>query len=226
MWYKIKRILVGTQQVRPEKIPTSWLLWYRPLQSDLKDISGNGKNGTWQWWTWWFSTVGWKTGARVTESSYLRQYYISTQITTIPWVKTLLGWWYFDYLKTGTYNFECLMWWATSSSNDAYLWMREWCLIGSTTNMSYVRDDDTVRSTGTRYCLAYTQSLTEWKIYLNWNLIKTVSWTYSSNTISSNLLLWAAKYDGQWMSWYIRHCAIYNRSLTDAEVLQFYNNTK
>lgn len=42
MWYKVKRILVGTQQVRPSGwTPWSNTLAYRPLTNDLIDVIGN-----------------------------------------------------------------------------------------------------------------------------------------------------------------------------------------
>ena len=69
MWYKVNKIRVGTKIVRPETIPLNWLLWYRPLQSDLKDASWNGKDWSWYSWTGNFVTVGWKTGAMVTRNS-------------------------------------------------------------------------------------------------------------------------------------------------------------
>jgi hypothetical protein len=232
---EVKEVYVGTEKVRPTfPIPTSWLLWYRPLQSDLKDASWNWKDWSWYSWTGGFSAIWGKTGARVTTKT------VSWRTVTAQHIVTSLQY-------DGSNISMC--WWiyyATQVSD----WLRPWIINNSHSASSdfygiWQRVFDSFRTyllkNGTTYLLwnrintwwwnfvCVIISWTTLKYYLNWTLTTTStvsSWTTNSN----NWRLWCWHYDSSawfwWTDWYVRHCAVYNRALTDAEVLQIYNNTK
>ena len=91
-----------------------------------------------------------------------------------------------------------------------------------------LRITDSMPSTNTRYFICVTSNWTTIKAYLNWILVNTGTASWTPNWWIWKL--WCAMVnswysDNSWTEWYVRHCAVYNRALTDAEVLQFYNNT-
>ena len=221
MWYKVKKIYVGTQQVRPEKIPLNWLLWYWKLQSDLTDYSGNGNNGSWNGNTWTFETVWWYTWARLTEnSSWKTTVCIDTPVKVSTQDITLCWWIRFSSLL----NWEYLMWDTQSNlwkRYDNYIYL-QWFNGSSWLNFLL---DNNAPSTWVWYFRCVSVTNNQATFYLNNNKIKTtqLSWTrgtWHTFQIGSNGVSW------EWTNWWVRHCAIYNRWLTDAEALQFYNNTK
>lgn len=238
MWYKIKKIYVGTQQVRPKEIiPTSWLLWYRPLQSDLKDASGNWKDWSWYSGTGSFETVWGYTWARVTEnSSRLTTQHIKLESITYNAEPISLCWWIrFNYLARGYWVKD----WDWLITNIGSSWYFIWVKSPESESSSYVRwwdaggfsnnNSNATVTTWNWYCIVATMSNSQIKIYMNWQLKVTSSIWINPWTSASYWKIGAAQIDWssfQWTDWYVRHCAVYNRALTDAEVLQIYNNTK
>ena len=213
-------------------IPTSWLLWYRPLQSDLKDASWNGKDWNWYSGTGSFWAVGWKTGAVITSTN--STYPKSTQhvVTTLTYWNspmTLMGWIYVSSYLTSTG-----WWWLICNSKNGSVWF-QWILIRATIlnnvwQSSWRYQTNTI-NTGQRYFLAATMNSNTLKVYVNWSLVGTQSWTFWWSPIWV-FRLWTWMYQSEisgWQGdaqWYIRHCAVYNRVLTSDEILEFYNNTK
>ena len=245
MWYKVKKIYVWTTKVRPAiPIPTSWLLWYRPLQTNLNDASGNGNNGSWYSGTGSFWTVGWKNGAVVTrllDSTWNA----STQhiVTSLQynWPTITMIWWI--YLNSITLTWWWRPWLMNNSQTwNSYftIWNRQWdnwyiytqLPTSSTSHNQLLLESHAVASAWELWCL--TVSWSQIKFYRNWTLINTTSSSTTSSANGSYWRLWCGqKADTQvptspwwWTDWYIRHCAVYNRALTDNEVLQFYNLTQ
>ena len=233
MWYKVNKIYVWDKQVRPKTIPTNWLLWYRPLQGDLLDASWNWKNGSWYSGTGTFWTASWKTGALIT-GSMSGSFPKSTQhiVTTLTyWNNPMtLIWW----IYVSSYVSSINWWWLICNSKNWSVWF-QWILIRSTIlsnvwQSSWIYQTNTI-NTGQRYFLAATMTSNTLKVYINWSLVWTQNWTFWWSPIWV-FRLWTWMYQSeiswwQWdAQWYVRHCAVYNRALTDAEVLEFYNNTK
>jgi len=224
MWYKVNKIYVGTQQVRPATIPLNWLLAYRPFENNANDISWNWYNGTVTWCSFW--EISWKKGVRLATSlSEPSTNYITTQLNnhTIPQTVTirvyqLWVWndWTYVMDNADTDNGESFRLRFNSSHN-----LQSWWYWIAFTGWSY-------KNTWTMI----TAVITSWtlKLYINWVLSNTFTWT--NMTSHASRFVFGTWYSRQWsfnqrcFPWWIRHAAVYSRALTDSEVLQFYNNTK
>ena len=208
-------------------VPTSWLLWYRPLQSDLKDLSWNGNNGT-RYWTWAFDTVLGKTWARVTTTGTNRitashietpLIYWSIPITFCFWADIYTQWGRSWIISNANYSDDltdfCLRTYRT-----------DYILVASLWNWNNNQISTYSLNTWVFYAITIDSSWA-WKLYKNWTLSN--SWTWANTATNSwYWWIWARNSWGWWGRWIdglMRHCAIYNRALTDAEILEFYNQT-
>lgn len=213
-----------------EYIPESWLLGYRPLQSDLKDYSWNWKDGSWYSGTGSFWTVGGKVWAVVTKNSsnYTTQHIITTLNYAWPTV-TLCGRVYYNSMNSDFWN--AIMTNTTSSTSYISLSPRpaqsnRWTVWGNgnllTTNTS--------ASAWTWYFACWVLTSSWKKVYLNWSLIGSDSTGFTTWQWNTRRLgCWQMGGSGIATSWgvngYIRHCAVYNRELTADEILKYYNLT-
>ena len=234
MWYKIKRIYQCTNLVRPPfPVPKSWLLWYRPLQTDLKDVSNNWNNWSWYSGTGSFGTVWWYTWAKVTRSTsnwFSTQHIITPVNRSNPTIS--ICWWIcYTQMSDTLWTWRWLFWnWWSGSSQQIMLWLRsadnkypyfQW-------NWTNYKLSSSTPSTNTWYFRVITRNGSTLKFYLNGTLANTLSISSSDiwNWVFKFGCTWYDSWWNWWTEWYVRHCAIYNKVLTDAEVLQFYNNTK
>ena len=213
-------------------LPTSWLLWYRPLQSDLKDASGNGKDGSWLSWTWTISTAAGKTWARVTMNSSYR----STQhvVTTLTYNNTPISlcWW----ICYNSFSTSSSIWTWLMSNVDS--WWQSWITIWTRPFDNYypqacipglARITASVPSTNTWYFRWASREWNTIKTYLNWSLTNTVTDTNSLSWWVWKLWCWMIdswQSLNNWTDWWVRHCAVYNRILSADEFMDFYNQTK
>ena len=209
-------------------VPTNWLLWYRPLQSDLKDASWNWKDWSWYSGTGTFWTVGWKTGALCTKNTNTD----STQhiVTTLnySWPTLTICWWvYINSLNTSQWNWIL----TNSSSSSSYISLsprpaqsNKWTVWGNGNLLTV----NSAPSTWTRYFVVWVLTSSWKKIYVNGSLVGSDSTGFTTGQwsiwrlwcwqISASNLYW-------WLDWYVRHCAVYNRVLTTTEISAFYTNT-
>jgi hypothetical protein len=211
---------------------SGWLLWYRPLQSDLKDLSWNGNNGSWYSWTGSFWTVWGKTWAIVNRWSddYSTQHIVTT--LNYAWPTLTICWWVY-------YN-------SLSYNN----WYWHWVMTNSTSTSSYISLSDRPAQSsrwtvwGNGNLLTATTSATTWawhfvawvltsswkKIYLNWTQIASDSTGFTTGQWSIwRLWCWQTPdTSGKfwWTNWYVRHCAIWDKELTLGQISDFYNYTK
>lgn len=211
-------------------IPESWLLGYRPLQSDLLDASWNWKDGSWYSWTWSFSANAGKTGARVTWQPHLTTQHVITSLTYESSPVTACGRICYNTAPTASISWT----WLMSSSN----WGWKWQTIGTrqasgqqpyaTIWGNNLQISATVPTINTWYFWAATNDGTNTKAYLNWSLTNTgTAWTVTAWWVWK---LWCAMIDAwgtrnNWTDWWVRHCAIYNRALSADEIMQFYTLT-
>ena len=238
MWYKVKKIRVGTKIVRPETIPLNWLLWYRPLQSDLKDASWNWKDWSWYSGTGSFETVWWKTWARMTVSN--TTYSLSSQhiITSLTYCQRPISICYWIYPYTANDNYPMIWNWDTSTSSIILTVASNPRRIVSYLNWNsfgrYKANDYTLTLNAWN-CIWFSSDANWTQWYISWQPVASslYDWTYPTTLVSSwlNVKIGSWQYSGywskyHWVNWIMREVAIYNRVLTDAEVLQFYNNTK
>lgn len=229
---EVSAVYVWTTKVRPTiPVPTNWLLWYRPLQSDLLDYSGNGNNGSWYSWTGTFSTNASKTGARVTyNSSYTSTQHIVTPITYSGSPITMCWWICFnakntsrwEWLMTNQPTAESEQWWT--------LWLRPYDNNYPYVNAHWkatIRINNSTVSLNTWYFWCVTWNWNTVTTYFNWT--QTNTWSVSSITNWYYWRLWCASTSTNlwisWTDWWVRHCAVYNRVLSASEVTQYYNNT-
>jgi hypothetical protein len=236
MWYKVNKIRVGTKQVRPETIPTSWLLWYRPLQSDLKDASWNWKDWSWYSGTGSFGTqwnYKWAYVTRASSSPWKSTQHIVTPVVRSSLPISICVWICYTQMSDSYWLWRGSF---TSQNPNAQYFITQWLRSADNKNPYAVVNNvgyklsSSAPTANTWYFIVITYDWSSLKYYLNGSLTNTLS-SSANNIWDWAFRFWCAWYDGNehaywWTTWYIRHCAIYNRVLTDAEVLQFYNNTK
>lgn len=207
-------------------LPTTWLLAYWPLQTDLKDASPNGKNGSWGSGTGTFWTVWGRTWARVTESSYYRTQWINTTLTygTLP--ISFGGWFRLDSRQWLDFyiwiiNSSWKMWLGFNTGGTWVLQYRIW-------ENSTQQSTSTTLSTQTWYCVFVTVTSTTVNIYVNWSNVYTATWTYSNTSWNRTLGSMYKDEGGKywWTNAYLNNFAVYNRALTAAEVKSYYDYTK
>ena len=213
-------------------VPTNWLLWYRPLQSDLKDASWNWKDWSWYSGTGSFWTVGSKKWAICTLNN-VGSDSISTQhiITSLnySWPTLTICWWeYINTLNSASWNWIL----TNSSSATSYISLsprptqsNKWTVWWNWNLLTV----NSAPSTWTWYFVVWVLTSSWKKIYVNWNLAGSDStwfttWQWSIwrlwcwQIIQNSTYYW-------WLNWYVRHCAVYNRELTATEISAFYTNT-
>jgi len=240
---EIKRVTIRPngveKQVYPATIPQDWLLWYRPLQEDLKDISWNGNDASWFSWTGSFSATANKTGARVTRSWDDSTQHIVTPVST-TWIDKTLFWWicfnaiwsYWTWLITNNGNY--------SSNYDDTIWLRPYDNYNIYARFHW--NDNWLKGTGVVkvwntptawvwyfWCMTCKSDGTL-KFYINWNLETNTTTTFSSTSYDTTIYrLWCVFKTAtgrHWTDWWVRHCGVYNRAISDAEVLRIYNITQ
>jgi hypothetical protein len=236
-WYKIKRILVGTQQV----YPATWNPWantlaYYPLNSTttVNDLSWNSRNLTNNWVT--FGTYWWVDCAYFSNSNSKKLYW------NLP-----LSW---------TQNFTFNIW--INRQWDSYTWLsgsqiinlwdpwtnsaQFWIAIrdnGSSTNKnkyiawSWWTDifSSTTNTTNTWNMVTVTHQAWTVKMYVNATLL--INDTISFNVANTNFTVWSFQspindylLDYQsfywYMSWLICESSIWNLDY----ITKYYNATK
>ena len=250
MWYKLKRILiypdgVTEKQVYPKTIPQDWLLWYRPLQSDLKDASWNQKDWSWYSWTWNFSTTWGYIWARVTKDSnpWDTTQHIITTLNYTGYEKSMF-WWICFNSKGSTWSglmtdsaattdgkdYFSIIWLRPADSNNIYVtcnWDISWT--NKLWSQQKVWNSPTIW-TWYFWCATFASDGTT-KFYVNWTLSSTVtSSIWSSPSTPAVFRIWCSEYRSTnkfWgTDWWIRHCWVYNRVINDSEVLSIYNLTQ
>lgn len=228
MWYKVNKIRVGTQQVRP----SWWKPWantvaYYPLTSTttVNDMSGNGKNLTNYGATFW--TYQWVDCANI----YLNSKYIKGNVDTFPtWAnpRTWNFWCYNSNASAQQYEEAYFFNWTEKTANYMVLfWI--W-----TDNKEFVSQRWTwsswnltpLRQQWFNACLVYTW--TKFVYYRNWAYVW--EWTYTINTQWTEFRIgwprtsgdaWWDRFSG-YMSWFI----LENKWWTEQEAVDYYNTTK
>ena len=220
-----------------EYIPTSWLLGYRPLQSDLKDYSWNGNDWSWYSGTGSFGTIWGKTWAVVTKISHVGydDHDTTTQhiVTTLnySWPTVTICWWvYYNSMNSWLWNGIL----TNTSSNTNFISLsprpaqsNKWTVWGANNLLT----TNTSASAWTWYFVCWVLTSSWKKVYLNWSLIGSdntwfTTWQWSIWRLGCwQINSWTNMATAWWTDGYIRHCAVYNRELTADEILKYYNLT-
>jgi hypothetical protein len=211
-------------------IPTNWLLAYRPLETDNKDLSGNNYDVTITGCS--FGTIGDKSWIRVS-SSYTQSPtdYIATpniwNLTTFSF-----AWWLYktnsdtSWSKDWTSFFEN----ATADTANAIRLRCKYKITRSVVNWSSNTDAQgytLAQNTWVHYCI--TSDWTTAKVYVNWQYFN--SFSAGTNNSDSSWVFYIgygiAYYssDKRCRPWWVRHFAFYNRVLTDQEASDIYTAT-
>lgn len=210
------------------KIPRHWLIWYRPLQSDLLDISWNWNDWTWQNWSWTFNTAWSYKWARITitnNSWYsFANNYIKTNIikNTYP-----LSFWCRVY-RYSEWDNRCIMWnWSNWWSS--HYWIDWWNSEIQPFYWSYYFRSSQAMDLNTRFCLLITIKNWETKLYVNWQLKDTTAYWWNASWWTYRTI-WSWSYASfqskiTWMDWLIKDAVLYNRILDENEALKYYNWT-
>lgn len=208
----IKKVYLGSTQVRPSSTLPNWLIAYYPLQSDANDHKADlGATGTTYNASWIgtavYDTVWGKKGAKFNGTDYINTwvtcwtypltiacfYYNITQSSykTVMWAPLAWNWapdvWI---CYRSSYNY---IWYWTSSTWET---SKQW----TTWRFSAIRIDS------------------NWSVKMNVDNTQTTA-TTNSFTINEPYYIWAwlwNKYNGC-----IRYVWIWNRSLSDDELAEY-----
>ena len=225
MWYKIKRILVGTNQVRP----SWWTPWantiaYYPLTENLNDYSGH-------WYNWSFSswTITYQNGYATLNSA-------SITFNGSNWYKyndnlTICYWW----RRKSTWNIWISIWWWNwpspydkgwwlqiySYSSSWWIWAEHVNYTSGSTPSNYSTGIASFDTTNRHlWVVTYNNSTQKMTLYINLQQVKQVSagsWT--------RLPYWAIVWQG-WSNWDMSNIIFENKARTAQEISEYYNQTK
>lgn len=231
-WYKIQKIYVGTNQVRPKAWkPWSETIAYYPLTSEttVNDMSGNNRNLTNKWGT--FGTYEWVSCVYVGGSS--RYLYINDS-----WMPTwnsarTFAFWHYNLNSSPTRNAEPFIVQWTLSTNKI-LMLYTWDSGSSSTNSYYNQITQYwtwatfwTSPRGEWVCNVVTYDWAKFTWYVNWT--STGTWTYTIATNGTRLSIWCAV---QWTSvwnafnWYMSKVVLSSGVRTAQEISDYYNSTK
>lgn len=214
MWYKIKRILVGTQQVRPYRYnPTRSTLAYFPFNDDQLDKTGNCTLwATWTKQTIWYRFTSGSSSLWITiPSNKQRSRFYSCRTKCI----NILGWYYAS-IST--------MMLCYSTTRFFYKYTED----QHTKQFGYWRDSSNIVWSNTQtidltnwFHLAYwCDSSNNYKWWINWTLVW--SWTATWQRYFSSV---------DWFQWTnatidYSDFILENRLWSATEVTNYYNSTK
>lgn len=223
-WYKIKRILVGTQQVRPsEWKPWANTLWYWTLNWNANDLSGNGNNWTVNW------TITYDTVGTMQVANFWGSWYV-----TIPGLWTL------------TWSLTVNLWMKSSQASQKEVPIV--ALVAQTDNKNLSFAVDYGNATIFRWNGSTVQSCQSNTVVNNWywhNIVTTVNWStqtvyvdwvYKWTLTCSYDIISYSNYSSFWVNgrrpssvkynWLLSNIIIENKARTAQEIQDYYNQTK
>lgn len=215
----VKKVYLWNTQVRPSsKIPTSWLIAYYPMNSDRNDhkadlwVTGTTYNCN-MLNTFSNSFVSWKVWNCLYKES--TGWVLNTWIAPSN-VFSIMFW-----LVMSWDNWWSVYWWTKTTDNGN----------GRTFQFDHYRPCVKVKASlyyadnnieaNKWYHIAFTQNSSSASFYVNWVW---KNFTVDSNAWVANIQI-AWSYNNAWPTCKIDEVCIYNRALTDQEVLDYYNST-
>lgn len=202
-------------------IPTNWLLWYYPFETDGNDYSGNWNDATVTWCS--FGTIWSKAWVRLqTAYDSIPSNYIVSPINYNQTPVTAICWAY----GTNLNDWQTIM---ANTKQDAHPDSANNLRIRSSNTDFLVTvygqtSNQTTITANTRMMLAITVSGTDWIIYKDWQQIMTFT-TGTDNTSTWPRAWWHGERWGNWFHprvWWIRQSALYNRCLSAQEIEAYY----
>lgn len=194
--------------------PEWWKPWantiaYYPLKENLNDYSGNNNHFSIASWTVSYSN-NMATLTRVTANSILASY---------SWDFTILAYtqlanaetWYFPICASNYYP-NMKFWLMNNQSECAYSYSWWWHSATVSYTQSWI------------HLLVWVKNSSEFTIYIDGSVVKTLSWPFNSTQSNSISLLWQ---DAVW-TWTCTYwnLIIENKARTAEEISAYYNQTK
>jgi len=203
MWYKVNKIRVGTQQVRPVWTPWSNTLAYFPFKDDQLDkVWSSSISITWTKQTLWYNfSSSWEI-----------------LVQTPPSTCSFASWWVkYNSAQTTVAQF----WWT-------YIWWIKYNFTHSTANynkrfeiwlwgQSYNVSSEQNTTTWQRYHIAMWYDWTYAYWYINWQQVWKLSSWHSENW---TIRLW------YWINMDVSEYILESQARTAQEVTDYYNQTK
>jgi len=251
MWYKINKIYVWTNLVRPKWKPTSSTIAYYELNWNWNDTKNNywvttytttNYNSTWYVWAWnptYTTTRNWKKCAYFDGTRLLQLPSLpipSNTITLSIWIKLNQN------INSVTYFFQLREDESSTNRNStafffATLNWRIYPLWISTTQSTWqtwqaAHETNWITGTlGSWYNLVATFNAGTLKFYVNWSLVDTgTSDIYLRNNFSTPSYIWWKRNrlypELVYNNCYIQDIIYENKVWTAQEVLDYYNLTK
>lgn len=216
MWYKVKKIYIGTNLVYPIS-PKA----YYPLVSNANDASWKWNNASWVW-TASYTTVWGKASAHFTRNNN----YINTGLTPWSWPITIACQLYYTTPSWSWEIYTTAVWspLAWNGSSSSHIWF---CFLWKTGTY------DTYYRWAWHYneavATAPTLSHNTWhfvaiRIDSSWNIklttdSSTTTWTTAAWNITDTIYIWAWIWNR--FSGNVRDVAIWDRSISDEELQRF-----
>ena len=233
-WYKIKRILTWVNWEEKQIYPAGWkpnantVAWWK-LEWDFKDYSWNNRDLTNSWVTF---TLWWPSQVAVFTNSSTYAYYENNSLFNISYPYTFNTWVKASSIGSYEYVFMWVQNWTDVSTHDKEVWFKNYNYVYSyvwSWSVSKIVSSTTV-STNTWYNVIYTYDWSNQKLYINWNLVWTLS-TSSSHTWYSSARLTLSKNASTSsnvypFSWNLSHVIVENKAWSWDDALLYYNLTK
>jgi len=231
MGYKIKRILVGTQQVRPYRYnPWANTIAYYPFDTNFNDYMGN-YNLTAKAGSPSITTLNWVKCCYFNGSSDI--WNDSLHMSTIWTTFTVCAWVYVLWDEMAVMN---NIYWAWSSYSVNWVWLFFytnwlWWRWQSWYNSTMTLVENQISYSKNRWYFVCT-TYTNWtyKMYVNW--VQTVTQSATPWFSSSSLfrIWWSNFNDNRWeryfSNWYVSREIIENKVWTADEIDLYYRTTK
>jgi len=234
MWYKVKKIRVGTQQVRPTGwTPGSNTIAYYPLTSEttVNDISGNNRNLTNNWVTFW--TYGWISCASFPNANEKRLSWTLPLTWNKIFTVNVYIWRVWNSIYYSTVSSQIFVLWNIGSS-----W---WCFGTSINNstaptpnvyINYTWWSDKLSSytntMGQRELITVVNDTSTIKMYRNWTLINNNSISFSVNSTNFTIGSFPTPTSRNYQNfyWYMSEFIVENKAWTSTEISNYFNQTK
>ena len=223
MWYKVKKIYVGNNLVRPVWKPNANTLAYYQFNWNLNDSSWNSRNLSMTTWTFSYSTLAsWAKYVQTNKNAYSTElslpfsqsaYTISFRLSYANWITNTTGCIVID-LHDGTKILRPVLYWKSISLTNFRV-MDTW--------LSYI---PSVSNSWHQYTVTLDWSNT--KLYVDWVLQWTASlpWMTASTTyfrLNNAHGVSGTQYTSEDK---LSELIFENKQWTATEVLNYYNQTK
>ena len=225
MWYKVNKIYVGTQQVRPAGwTPGSNTIAYYPLTSSstIQDKSWNDRNlintGSVVFWTY-----QWVNCAYFNWTSNSQLYNTSISFSAYP-TQTVLVWMYISWTSTSVYQ-TIYHTWTTAKTGKLGSWFKYWTWICIWSWYWWYESIKSWNINGSWHLLVNVTNWTSSTQYLDWALYQSLT-NSLSYTQTWLYIWWAQQSSSERLSWYESEFIVESKVRTAQEIQDYYNNTK